>query len=314
MFDIKFSIGYNHDLRLLKLLEGLKDYVESFYFPVPNRLMGSGRAIQQEDNYEENIKEIIKTCKRANIKSLLLLNATSEREFDQKHIEKIVNYVKSLDVDGVVVVNPVYIPELRKLNVEIQSSVNCYTKTVEQAMDLKEMGVNVLTIDRDINRDLDLIKKIKEKTGLKIKMLVNEGCLRNCVFRKTHFNLISNNIDTVEFDKRSCITLLRKHPEKFFQIPFVRPEDLSKYEFVDYFKIATRTMDTIKIGLILEAYINERFEGDLLFLLSGKGIFDYFSEVDNRVLTENDFFNKITSKDSDIFAKEMLEKASLVNK
>jgi hypothetical protein len=42
--------------------------------------------------------------------------------------------------------------------------VNCYLKTYEQAIFFKDLGFDVLTIDRDINRDLELIKKIKDRT------------------------------------------------------------------------------------------------------------------------------------------------------
>jgi len=171
------------------------------------------------------------------------------------------------------------------------------------------MGVDVLTLDRDINRNLDLIKEIKEKTGLKIKLLLNEGCLRNCPFRNIHFNVISHNSDTNEFDKRACITVLRKHPEKFFQIPFIRPEDLKHYKgIVDCFKLGTRTMSTANILFVLEVYTNESYDGDLLFLLTGKGIFECFSEIDNKLLGE-DFFEKI--KDDD-YAKELVKKFDLI--
>lgn len=238
------------------------------------------------------------------VKSLMLLNATCDGLAD---MNKVIDYVSKLrNLDGVVITNPMYIPELKNLGLEIQSSVNCYVKTVEQARDLKEMGVDVITIDRDINRDLELIKEIKS-VGIKLKALVNEGCLRNCPFRKIHFNLISHDIDTIDFDKRSCITVLRRHPEKVFQIPFIRPEDLKYYKDIDYFKIATRTMDTIKIGIILDAYVNQKFEGDLLFLLSGKGIFEYFAEIDNRILSENDFLNRALKDDF----KGLLEKAAV---
>lgn len=325
MSEIKFSIGYNHDLQVLRLLEAAKDYVESLYFPIPYSYTGSGRALPQDKGYPNEIKEIIRRCGSFGIKSLLLVNAACEGRLtaNKEHMNKVVNYVlelKDLGLNGVIITNPMYIAEIKKniADLEIHSSVNCYTRTVEQAVDLKEMGVDVLTIDRDINRDLDLIKEIKERTGLKIKALVNEGCLRNCPFRMAHFNAIAHQADTSEFDKRSCITVLRRHPEKFFKIPFIRPEDLRRYKgLVDYFKIATRTMDSVKIGVILDAYVSERFEGDLLFLLSGKGIFEYFNDVDNRILEKRDFFNKITSCDEDCegcdYCSDLLKKAASIN-
>ena len=58
VLKIKFSIGYNHDLRLLNLLKPASKYLESFYFPIPNEYMGSGRALPQR-NYKQEIPKII---------------------------------------------------------------------------------------------------------------------------------------------------------------------------------------------------------------------------------------------------------------
>lgn len=315
---VKFSIGYNHDPNMIKLIEAAKDYLSGFYFPIPSHLMGSGRALKQGDDYEKEIDEIIRACNKCGVKSELLLNATCEG--DKENFSKIIDYVQSLADKGlrsVIATNPIYIPSLKKLGIEVESSVNCYVKTVEHAMFLKDLGADIITIDRDINRDIDLIKKIKEKTGLKIKMLVNEGCLRNCPFRKIHFNMISHFSDTNEFDKRSCITILKKHPEKVFSIPFVRPEDIKHYPFVDHFKLATRTMATGKAALVLDAYVNEKFSGDLLFLLSTKSLFDYFTDIDNDVLNSNNFFENMLKCRDDCsncgYCKNLLDKAARIN-
>ncbi|MBW2977747.1 U32 family peptidase [Candidatus Woesearchaeota archaeon] len=321
---VKYSIGYNHDPAMIKLIEAAKEYLSGFYFPIPAEFMGSGRALKQGDNYNKEIDEIISMCDKCGVKSELLINPSCEgkKTCDKEQISKVVDYVSMLKEKGlksVIVTNPIYIPELKKLGILVESSVNCYVKNVEQAMFLKDLGADVITIDRDINRDLKLIKEIKEKTGLKIKMLVNEGCLRNCPFRKIHFNMISHFCDTNEFDKRSCITLIKKNPSKLFSIPFVRPEDVNHYNgLVDYFKLATRTMATGKIALVLDAYINEKFDGDLLFLLSTKALFDYFTDVDNKVLSSSNFFEKMTScgdKCSECdYCTKLLEKAASVVK
>jgi len=54
---MKYSIGYNYDVQFLKLLKPLSKYIESVYFPTPQAISGSGRAIKESKNYP---KEIIK--------------------------------------------------------------------------------------------------------------------------------------------------------------------------------------------------------------------------------------------------------------
>ncbi len=57
---MKFSIGYNHDIKLLNILEANKDGIDAIYFPIPRRYLGSGRAISQKINYTNEIPKIIK--------------------------------------------------------------------------------------------------------------------------------------------------------------------------------------------------------------------------------------------------------------
>ncbi|MDP8216451.1 MAG: tetratricopeptide repeat protein [Candidatus Kaelpia imicola] len=305
---MKFSIGYNHDIKLLSLLDVYEDNIEAFYFPIPRQYLGSGRHITQKSNYVNEIPKIIKKCNSLNIKSQLLLNATCAGELglEKKFFLKIINYIqklKDLGLKSVIVTNSVYISGIKEQikGIEIESSINCYVKTVEHALYLKDLGVDILTVDRDINRDIPLIKEIKDKTGLKIKILLNEGCLRNCPFRKAHFNFIAHAqlnpkvemIDGIFFEKW-CMKIFSKNPEKIFSIPFISPDALKYYTQVgDYFKISSRDSSTSLIEFRLKAYINQNFNGNLLLLLDCAGLLPYFSYVDSKVLNENNFFKKM---------------------
>jgi len=295
---------------LLNLLEDFKNHIEALYFPIPDQYMGSGRYmyINRRDRYNDEIPELIKRCNSLNIKSQLLLNATCVGKFglEKKNFLKISNYIKELKNIGlksVIISNPVYIFEVRKQvkDIEIESSINCYVKTVEHALYLKNLGVDVLTIDRDINRNIPLIKEIKKKTGLRIRMLVNEGCLRNCPFRGAHFNLISHlkepfKTKTVseQLFERWCIALLSRNPEKIFSIPFIPPNAIKYYtEFVDYFKISTRDSENSLIGLRLKSYINQDFNDNFRSLIDCAGLSPYIKYIDYKVLKENNFFEKM---------------------
>lgn len=305
---MKFSIGYNHDIKLLDLLDVYKDNIEALYFPIPNQYLGSGRHIFQKSSYVNEIPKIIKKCNSLNIKSQLLLNATCEGEkgLEKKFFSKIINYIKrlkDLGLKSVIVTNPVYISEIKEQikEIEVEASVNCYVKTVEHALYLKDLGVDTLTIDRDINRNIPLIKKIKNKIGLKIRILLNEGCLRNCPFRKTHFNFIAHTqlnpkakmMNGIFFEKW-CMKILSENPAKIFSVPFIPPSALKYYtQFVDYFKISSRDSPTSLIEFRLKAYINQDFNGNLLLLLDCAGLLPYFNYIDSKVLNENNFFKKM---------------------
>ena len=52
-----------------------------------------------------------------------------------------------------------------------------------------------MTVDTSINRDLKLLRRIREKLGVELKLMVNEGCLQQMpLIRKFHMNLISHKI------------------------------------------------------------------------------------------------------------------------
>jgi len=328
---MKFSIGYNYDIKLLDLLDIYKKHIEAFYFPIPVQYLGSGRIILEPHDYIQEIPRIVAKCNSLNITSQLLLNATCEGNsgLNRNFFEGLVDYIKKLrdmGLGSIVITNPVYIKMIKtKISgIRIESSVNCYTKTVEHALYLKDLGVDVLTIDRDINRDIPLIKEIKKSTNLKIRLMLNEGCLRNCPFRVMHYNYLSHHsnlsrrlIDGVVPD-RFCIEIYLKNQEKVFSIPFIPPDALKYYEsFIDYYKLSTRVIPTNQIELCLKAYINQRFNGNLLEILDSPGL-AYFEYIDYRILSKGNYFKKMIDCADDCnscgYYNRLLKKATVVNR
>ncbi len=310
---------------MLDLLETYAEQIDSLYFPIPPQYLATGRNIPIEKDYKTNIHTVIKKCENTNINSQILLNATCEGAAcaDTRHMKKVTDYLKTLAKSGLKsasLTNPFYITEIKKEipELEVHSSINCYTSNLEQALYLKDMGIDVLTIDRDINRDIGLIKKIKKATGLKIKLLANEGCLSNCPFRKMHFNSLAHRIPDKPFLDRSCITVISKDPKKVFRIPFIRPEDIKHYKpFTDYFKLATRTFPTSQIETTLKAYINEEHNGDLLDILDMTSMKCYFTFINNKVLDSLNFFENMQKCTLDCetcgYCGTLLKKAAILN-
>ena len=303
---MKFSIGYNYDSKVLNLLKTYRDNIEAFYFPIPQMYLGSGRHIKEPKSYINQIPLIIKKCDSLDITSQLLLNATYEGEssLSKKFFDNVLNYIKRLRdarLKSVVVTNPIYISRIKKeiSDIKIESSVNCYVRTVEHALYLKQLGVDVLTIDRDINRNIPLIKEIKSKTSLKLRIMLNEGCLSNCPYRVCHYNYLlagfnfsASRIEGVFWDK-FCIEIYQRDPLKVFRIPFIPPEAVSYYEqLVDYYKLSTRVFTTDRIELCLKAYIDKHSSSNLLTLLDCPGL-SYFEYIDYGILKKNNYFEKM---------------------
>jgi len=277
------------------------------------------------------IPAIIKKCGSLNIKPQLLLNATSgnKLELGKAFLGKVLSYIKKLRDSGlqsVVAANPIYIGKIKKeiSDITIESSVNCYVKTVEHALYLADLGVDILTIDRDINRNIPLIKEIKNRTGLKIRLMLNEGCISNCPYRATHYNYLSGGFrypakitEGVFWDK-FCLGIYLNDPAKVFRIPFIPPEALTYYEqFIDYYKLSTRGFSTERIEVCLKAYGNKYFSGNLLDILDSPGG-SYFEYIDYDALKRNNFFEKMLTCrlqcESCHYCGILFKKAVLINR
>ncbi|MDD2566155.1 MAG: U32 family peptidase [Candidatus Gracilibacteria bacterium] len=310
---MKFSIGYNQTNDFSDLLMKYKDNIESVYFALPLSLGNSGRDLEQDNYYEKKIFNLIKICKESGIENILVINATCEGEKtgDKYHLLELISYIKKLrkiGLNSISLTNLLYVKFIKKSipELKIYSSVNCYVKTVEQALYMKKIGIDVLTIDRDINRDLDLIKEIKVRTGLPIQILLNEGCFRNCPFRNTHFNIISHGVENNVrnnskgnynlLEKYSCLPLLAENKRMVFRVPFVRPEDLHYYEgLTDVFKLTTRDNPIKEVELMLLAYVQGYYHGNLFDIIPScvwhhENIVNY---IDNDKLTKFNFFEDI---------------------
>jgi len=206
-----------------------------------------------------------------------------------------------MGLGSIVVTNPYYIKRIKReiKDIRIESSVNCYLKTVEHALYLKDLGIDVLTIDRDINRNIALIKEIKDRTNLKIKLMLNEGCLRNCPFRVMHYNYLSHHGNVSQkipdsiFPDRFCLDIYLMNPLKVFRTPFIPPDALSYYEsFIDYYKLSTRVFSNNRIETCIKAYINQSFNGNLLEILDSPGLL-FFEYIDYNALRKSNFFEKM---------------------
>ena len=58
--NTKFSIGYNYEYKnFCNLLEKYQEYIESIYFPLPKKYLGSGRNKKEPKSYENDFYQLI---------------------------------------------------------------------------------------------------------------------------------------------------------------------------------------------------------------------------------------------------------------
>ncbi len=314
MATLEFSAPFNNDLQTLDELLALKQVGENrireIYLAGPQEYSGACRIIEEVSLAQ--FLEIVDRIHAAGVRTNLVLNSTCEGSnwYSRKVVDTTMEYLRLVHeehgVEAVTIANPLYIAEARKRfpNLEISASVVSEIDCVQRAVIFRQAGADVITPDVNINRDLKLLKEIKKTTGAEIKLMVNEGCLYKCPFRKFHFNYMSHksrDLGEVEGDHffANCSRVTLGDPSQILRSCWIRPEDLERYsQITSFFKIVGRARTKSYVIRATRAYLEQSWEGSLLDILSSsinKLALEYGAYVDNKSLDRCRFFEKTTS-------------------
>jgi collagenase-like PrtC family protease len=319
MGNLEFSVPYNNDPETLAEIFRYKELngnrIREIYLSGPQEYSGAGRIVPELDFSE--FAGVVNKIHKEGIRVNLLLNSICEGSdwYSPGVLKSTMDYLKQvheeLGIEAITIANPLYIREVRRRfpSLEICASVLGDIDCVEKAIIFRKAGADAITPDVDINRNLALLKKIKEITNAEIKLMVNEGCLFRCAFRKFHFNYISHKSKKPDMPKGvksednvfslNCIQLSKNDPSQLLKSGWIRPEDAQRYgQITRYFKLVGRTSSKSMLIRALIAYMTESWEGDLLELMAGNlysvGM-SHLMHVDNKSLDDVGFFNKVTS-------------------
>jgi len=320
MSTLEFSIPYNNDPETLtdifKYKECNGNSIREIYLSGPQEYAGSGRISKAQSL--DDFAAVVERIHQEEIRVNLLMNSVCEGSewYSPDVLKSTMDYLKrvidDLKVEAITIANPMYIREVRRHfpQVEICASVLGDIDSIDKAVIFRKAGADSFTPDVNINRNLRLLNKIKEKTGLEIKLMVNEGCLFKCPFRKFHFNYIAHKsrnpgADTARGEGNvfslNCVQVTKSDPAQMLKSGWIRPEDLERYgEISRFFKLVGRTSSRSMICRQLEAYMKQSWDGDLLELMAGNlyscGM-SFMMHLDNRSLDAVGFFEKVTSCD-----------------
>lgn len=323
MGALEFSVPYNNDPETLTAVFAFKECggnrIREIYLSGPQEYSGAGRiapAMALDD-----FAAIVARIHREKIRVNLLLNSICEGSdwYAPAVLKSTMEYVRhaheGLGVEAVTIANPLYVREVRKRfpQIEICASVLSDVDCVSKAGIFRQAGADTITPDVNINRDLSLLRKIKDSTGAEIKLMVNEGCLFRCAFRKFHFNYISHQSRKPEMAggkkaednvfSLNCMQLTKADPSQILKSGWIRPEDARKYTpITGYFKLVGRASSKSMVLRVLAAYMEESWDGDLLELMAGNLYSAGMSQllhVDNKSLDAAGFFDRVSSCDKE---------------
>jgi len=132
-------------------------------------------------------------------------------------------------------------------------------------------------LQRDYNRDLEHIKKLKiwaDSNSKGLHLLANSGCMRFCSAQTFHDNAVAHEKEMCEINNKKDFTISRcreyyrkrENRVSLLQNTWIRPEDIHRYEpYFSSVKLATRM--TSRPLNVIKAYIKGSYTGNLLDLL-----------------------------------------------
>ena len=315
---IPLFVGYQlrSDSRLIDAILRHGDRVKEVYFAWPGVANGrstiSGKLDLPSWEALDRQRDDLAKLTENNIGLNLLLNGNCygaealSRSFFTKVGDLIDNLAAEYNITSVTTASPV-IARFVKQNfedLEVRASVNMEIGTRE-GMEYLAEAMDGFYVKREMNRSIGQVKEFSDicrSMGKKVYLLANSGCLNYCSARSFHDNLVSHEAELMKMDNAfvfdgMCRQFL-SDPEKkkrIIQISnWIRPEDLSNYEgIVDGVKLATRVSENPE--MIVSAYANGRFPGNLLSLTEPDFSAMYRPMVLSNSRMPEDFFKQTSS-------------------
>jgi collagenase-like PrtC family protease len=276
------------------------------------------KRMQDSINLEELARQV-ELVHAHNLKYNIVMNGScfGGLEFSLGFREKINNFIEFIDdinVDNVTVMNPFLIDLIRNKSKDIEITVSSFAEIVDpvRIKRCKKRGANRVVLHQNVYRNVDMLRKIRESTDLKLEIIPNQGCLNQCECFITHINIVAHasvakteNIQSfgdIDYPIKQCRIIRQTDPIEFLMSCFIRPEDLYIYEEIgiDIFKLAGRRSSTEWMLNVLKAYVLRNYEGNVFDLSSHIGENDKLVNLPNKEL--NGWYQHSGSNaDSDLF-------------
>jgi collagenase-like PrtC family protease len=292
--------------------------IDDIYFS--DNAFGSARALTLQS---ENLKELKLIREKYDIKLHYLINGNHYTNEFYEDLESVIAHIKELDVDTVTLNNTyimkdaVFMDLLRNCtgrHLEIKNSVNNKPKTLKEVIFLVEvLSIKSIVVDRALNRNLDELKKISDyckAKDIKITMLVNEGCIVDCMWKNFDDMMISqttekSNMKVIQLvhNNLGCVDHFENNTGEYLKTGFTLPNDLAKFDgLVDIIKLAGRGVPIEKWLKMCEAYMYENGNTPIRHLFSTKPPVKLMNVTSNELASYN--FNKITNNCKNVCGTE----------
>ncbi|MFQ9179232.1 MAG: U32 family peptidase [Eggerthella lenta] len=202
MTAYEFSVPFNGDPGTLDALLKLRgrdgNAIREVYLNAPQSVTGSGRV--GAETTERAFVETVERIHDGGVRADITMNSTCEGAewYDRETVSRQVGFVRRMHeergVEAVTLANPFLIERVRdacpaiEISASVLADIDCFSRAEAYA----RAGASTVTVDTSANKDLKLLRQMTDRLGVEIKLMVNEGCLDKCPYRKFHMNYISH--------------------------------------------------------------------------------------------------------------------------
>lgn len=295
----KYKIGTNFDFELLELIHKKnQEHKNAKITEVYGSLRMHAQLAARPDFRLPDVNlytfaQYVKKCNEYGIIFNYTLNSINPYGSKQQlyankaEIRSIVRGLIDLGVKRFTVANPMLLEFVREedANIPIEISTVAHIDTVTQIKFYHEKyNVDKICCNLNKNRDFIWLKraaKYCKQNGIILELMVNEFCgvgskdyATHCIYRDSCYICHATNKtaeDSLGYDEYPmgrCTLSRNTSPANWLRMKFIRPEDIFYYNEIGIynFKITGRTANKEYLEKMLNAYLNESFEGNLLNL------------------------------------------------
>jgi len=253
---MKLRVAYNHDRSFLGEIVPYKNFIEGIYVTSNFKIFPSSGALIRDDinwdTYDEELGEIMRHLRGYGIKVYLLLNGTNFspdiiKNYGKSELRKYLK--KMVEKNGLEKIVIFSLPLGLKIkedfpHIMLEVSTNAYVDSLEKAKYWAEYGkVEGICVHGRLNKRIDVLKQIKEQTGLRIAVIANDVCLVNCPNEICHRNFCTYEGGSATLF--NCEGVISEKPWYAFHQRKIVPANLKYYEgIVDVIKLSGRTETT----------------------------------------------------------------------
>jgi collagenase-like PrtC family protease len=281
---MRFSVPTNWQEDLIPKIR--KDSVEELYGKLHTDFVGGGRSSYLLPHIsKKTAASHIQEAHKNGLKFNYLLNAMCLNNLEwtasgQRKLRFLLDWLAEIGVNCVTVSIPYLLELVKKRYPQLKVCVSTQPEVdgVRRAVYWQDLGADKITLSTiDVNRDFRLLKQIRKSVKCKLQLIANLWCLQGCYLHPYHCVLLDHSSQKchpsskwfkIDYCYLSCNHIRLKNPVEFIRSEWIRPEDVHYYEEIgiDELKFVDRLMTTDAISLIVNAYTDRYYNGNLLDL------------------------------------------------